>query len=159
MRDRVNKWLSLRRQKMTLRIRNSKPQDFEELIPLLKQLWPDKAINEAKLRRVFERCLESTIEAVYCAEAEGKVVGFCSATISNNYWQEGYIAYISTIVVDEKHRNQGIGKLLTERVCEFARSKGCGSVELDSAFHRAEAHRFYENLGFEKRAYTFSREL
>jgi len=32
-------------------------------------------------------------------------------------------------------------------------------VELDSAFHRIESHRFYENLGFQKRAFTFSKEL
>jgi len=30
---------------------------------------------------------------------------------------------------------------------------------LDSAFHTTIAHEFYERLGFEKRAYLFSKEI
>ena len=144
---------------MALGIRNSNPQDFEDIIPLLRQLWPDKQISEERLHEVFSRSLNSPSDGLFCAELDGKVVGFCAVTILNNFWQEGYTAYLSTMVVGEKHRSQGIGKLLTEKVCEFAKAKGCGSVELDSAFHRADAHRFYENLGFQKRAYTFSKEV
>lgn len=47
-------------------------------------------------------------------------------------------------------------------MCEIekiAKSHGCKRLELDSAFHRVLAHEFYERLGFEKRAYLFSREI
>lgn len=36
---------------------------------------------------------------------------------------------------------------------------GCKEIESDSAFNREEAHKFYEILGFIRRAYTFSKEL
>jgi hypothetical protein len=32
-------------------------------------------------------------------------------------------------------------------------------VELDSAFHRSQAHKFYQQEGFENRAYLFSKPL
>jgi hypothetical protein len=32
-------------------------------------------------------------------------------------------------------------------------------LELDSAFHRTNAHAFYDKLGFEKRAYLFTKEI
>jgi hypothetical protein len=40
-----------------------------------------------------------------------------------------------------------------------ARRQGCKRIELDSAFHRAQAHALYEDLGFEKRAFLFSKVL
>lgn len=144
---------------MALHIRSCNQQDFAYIIPLLSQLWPDKQLNQEKLYEVFLKSIESPFDVLFCAEADGKVVAFCAVTLLKNFWQEGYIAYLSTMVVDDKYRGRGIGELLVTRVCEYAISKGCASIELDSAFHRVEAHKFYENLGFKKRAYTFSREL
>lgn len=36
---------------------------------------------------------------------------------------------------------------------------GCKKIELDSGFPRDKAHKFYEKIGFEKKAYLFSRDL
>jgi GNAT superfamily N-acetyltransferase len=46
-----------------------------------------------------------------------------------------------------------------QQLLSLAKQKGCRVIELDSAFHREEAHRFYEHLGFEKRAYLFTKTL
>ena len=48
-------------------------------------------------------------------------------------------------------------KRLLERLASLARERGCRAMELDSAFHRVEAHAFYEKLGFEKRAFLFAK--
>lgn len=90
---------------------------------------------------------------------DGKVIGFCALAIVNNFWQEGFIAYVYAMIVDESMRGKGTGKVLLEKACEIAKSKGCKKIELDSAFHRQQAHGFYEGIGFEKRAYLFSRDL
>ena len=42
---------------------------------------------------------------------------------------------------------------------KLAIESGCASIELDSAFHREDAHRFYESQGFENRAFLFSKSL
>jgi GNAT superfamily N-acetyltransferase len=140
-------------------IRNCTQHDFESIIPLLQQLWPDKTLHREKIEIVYNRCIISSFGALFCAEADGKIIGFCAVNVADNFWQEGYIAYLSTMVVDKKYRGQGIGRMLVKKVSEFARSKECGNVELDSAFERKDAHCFYEKLGFKKRAYAFQLEL
>jgi GNAT superfamily N-acetyltransferase len=86
-------------------------------------------------------------------------IGFGSLTLKNNLWQEGYVGHVDELVVDSTHRSRGVGTLLLNQIIELARRKGCRRVELDSAFHRKEAHMFYEQHGFENRAFLFSRVL
>jgi len=63
------------------------------------------------------------------------------------------------MVVDESCRGTGIGSSLLEKASDIARLSGCKKIELDSGFPREKAHKFYEKLGFEKRAYLFSKDL
>jgi len=42
---------------------------------------------------------------------------------------------------------------------KIARNYSCKRLELDSDFHRTIAHDFYEGIGFEKRAYLFTKEI
>ena len=61
----------------------------------------------------------------------------------------------SIVVADSSFRGKGVGcQLLSQLI--IAIEKKCKRVELDTAFHRKEAHRFYEQHGFENRAYLFS---
>ncbi len=131
-------------------------KDFERIRPLFAQLWPSKEINEHALYKVFARASASDTDVLLCAAAEGGIVGFCAYAVVNNLWQEGQIAYVYAMVVDENCRGQGIGsQLLSEAVC-LAKEQGLKRVELDSGFHRERAHEFYEKFGFEKRAFLFS---
>jgi Acetyltransferases len=142
-----------------MNIRSTKIEDFEEVLSLFYQLWPNKKINKNELKKVFERGIASQFDEYISVEIEGRVIGFCAYGIMNNFWQEGYIGYIYTMIVDEKYRRKGIGKTLIEFACTKAKSFGCKKVELDSGFQREDAHLFYENNRFDKRAFLFSRDL
>lgn len=61
------------------------------------------------------------------------------------------------MIVDEKNRGQGIGKSLIDKACPISKELGCKRFELDLGFQREGAHKFYESIGFEKRAYLFQR--
>ena len=54
---------------------------------------------------------------------------------------------------------QGIGKKLMKRITKIAKENSCKRIELDSAFHRKNAHGFYKSIGYEIRAYLFSKTL
>ena len=144
---------------MTLAIRKCGKEDIHQVVELFKQLWPGKNLNRDRLSSVFENMAASDNYEVLCAEKNGSVVGFASTAILHNFWQEGLILYITTMIVDNKNRRTGIGKALIARIEEIAIRKGCSKIELESAFHRAEAHAFYEKMGFEKRAYFFSKSV
>jgi GNAT superfamily N-acetyltransferase len=140
-------------------IRDCEPEDFEEVLPLLCQLWPDLELDPAVSREVFCRLLEAEECFVMCAVAGGRIVGFCDFNVRHSLWQQGRLAYVDELVVEESFRGRGIGAALLERAALMARDLGCARIELDSAFHRAEAHGFYDNQGWERRALLFSRNL
>lgn len=142
-----------------MQIRMMQEGDLGGILPLFEQLWPGKALDPEALARVFAHGTELGTYVYFCAEEARRVVGFCSLAFHNSLWQEGPVAYIEVLVVDESLRSIGIGKQLTEKAIEIARSRGCKKIELDSAFHRERAHTFYERLGFEKRGWVFSRDL
>jgi GNAT superfamily N-acetyltransferase len=133
--------------------------DFDQVILLLLQLWPDRTVNPAALHPVFHRALTSDLKTYLCAVDKGQVVGFGSLTVQDTLLPERNLGHIDELVVDGKYRNKGIGKQLLEQLVSMAKHKGCRQVELNSAFHRKEAHRFYERNGFEGRAFVFLKYL
>ena len=141
-------------------IRQCRSHDFPRIVELLRQLWPDKAVVISDLQAVYERGLASEQQAYVCAtDGEERVVGFGSLTLKNNLWQEGTLGHLDELVVDRDYRGRGIGTQLLAHLISLAQRKGCRRLELDSAFHRKAAHRFYEQHGFENRAFLFSRSL
>ncbi len=142
-----------------MRIRTATSGDFDRICELLQQLWPEKKLDKGALKAVLTRALRSSEDIYLCAEIENTIAGFCSLAIKNSLWQESRIGMLSEMVVDEAFRNRGIGTALLGTIVDAARQRGCRRIELDSAFHRDAAHRFYEKAGFVKRAYLFSKEL
>jgi GNAT superfamily N-acetyltransferase len=142
-----------------IQIRAATLEDFDQVLVLFRQLWPAKEIVPDRLYDVYGRVIATPYKRYFCAVSEEKVVALGSVSFKDNLGQEGAIAYVEEVVVHEDWRGQGIGSRLLEHLTELAREKGCRRIELDSAFHRVEAHKFYERHGLEKRAFLFSRVL
>lgn len=140
-------------------IRDCCDTDFDQILVLLNQLWPSKELDRTALRSVYARALRAEAQHCICAVEDDRVIGFCSLILKNNLWQAGYLAHIDELIVDEQHRGRGIGRSLLSTIIEMAVKNGCSRTELDSAFHRTDAHKFYETEGFENRAYLFSKVL
>jgi glucosamine-phosphate N-acetyltransferase len=140
-------------------IREAELSDFDEVIELLEQLWPGKELSRSALMKVFSACIESPDNFYLCTEVDGKVIGFCSLGIKESLWMEGLVGHINELIVDKSFRRIGIGTELIEAAIAVAKEKGCKRVELDSAFYRDDAHKFYSKKGFINRAYLCSKEL
>jgi ribosomal protein S18 acetylase RimI-like enzyme len=141
------------------KIRYVTVSDFDPIFELLKQLWTYKNLDKKEMREMFEINLNSSHITYICSIEEDLITGFCSLTVKNNLWLQAFLGNIDELVVDEKYRKKGIGKALMDEITKIARQKGCVQLELDSSFHREEAHKFYRNLGFESRALLFTKEL
>lgn len=140
-------------------VRAPLPEDFDRILLLLHQLWPDKELHRDELYGVFMKGLDDKRQRYLVAASQGIIVGFASLTIKNSLWMEGNLGHVDELVVDKNHRDRGIGTLLLESIIDLAKEHKCRRVELDSAFLRKDAHKFYESLGFEKRAFLFSKKL
>ncbi|MBZ9871843.1 GNAT family N-acetyltransferase [Mesorhizobium sp. BR1-1-9] len=55
---------------------------------------------------------------------------------------------IEAVRVAGQRRSEGIGRLMIEWAVDQCRARGCGLVQLTTDKTRADAHRFYESLGF-----------
>ncbi len=144
---------------MSMSYRTAARDDFASVYRLLGQLWPNLEFDLDRMRGVYERGLASGNDDMLVAEDGGDIVGFGAMAIKNSFWQQARVAYITTLVVDESRRGEGIGKSLVDALTDRAKQSGCRRIELDSGFHREAAHKMYEHIGFGKRAYLFSKEI
>jgi GNAT superfamily N-acetyltransferase len=88
------------------------------------------------------------------------VVGCCQLIIYRNLIRSPYQkAVIDSVIVDELHQYDGLGKLLIRKVLEYANQQNVGKVQLISSFPRIQAHSFYEKMNFKKIGYGFILDL
>jgi len=82
-------------------------------------------------------------------EIGGQVAGTLHLTIIPYLtYQGGRRAQIEAVRVDERYRNQQVGRRLLEWAIARARERCCHLVQLTTDKRRRDAHRFYERLGF-----------
>lgn len=68
-------------------------------------------------------------------------------------------AQVEAMRVAKPLRGQGIGRLLLDWAVSKAKARGCRLVQLTSDRQRPDAHRFYENAGFEPSHVGFKRQI
>ena len=102
----------------------------------------------------------STGDAVFVAIDGGMVVGWAHACLSVLLETDPFVE-IGGIVVAEAARRRGVGRLLMSAAERWAVSRGCVEVRLRSNVVREGAHRFYEQLGYQrlKTQYTFAKRI
>lgn len=89
---------------------------------------------------------------------DDEVVAVAGVTVSTNFYL-GKHAYVYDLVTTADRRSEGHGRRLLEFVHEWAADRGCAAVELESGLWREDAHRFYEEMGYEKYCYSFKYDL
>ena len=67
--------------------------------------------------------------------------------------------YVDDLVTVDRWRSQGYGQRLNDYLVQKARDEGCGSIQLDSAVHRGDAHRFYFREQYRVTSFHFGRYL
>lgn len=81
--------------------------------------------------------------------ATGAVVGCLELVLTPGLTHRGALkATLEGVQVAAQHRGRGIGAALVRHALDLARARGATKVALTSHRTRADAHRFYERLGF-----------
>ena len=141
-----------------MEIRKTKLEDLDSVFELLNELYENK-IEYSKFTQKYKESLEDSSFYGIVAIEDNKVVGVLISRVINRLAKKKNILFIDDLIVNEKCRNIGIGKLLIQTATAYAISKDCGALELTSMIQNINAHRFYENNGFEKRQYKFKKSL
>ena len=87
------------------------------------------------------------ILAVCEDENTKKVIGFIHAQVYESVYSDTGLNILG-LAVDPDFRGNGVGKKLIGYIEKYAMDNGISFIRLNSANHRVEAHKFYENIGY-----------
>ena len=135
---------------MTTRVtvREATTADAPVLAPLLGELgYP---VNARVLAPRMVRMLARDDEKILIAEDEqGAAVGLLALHVFPVLAYDRDLAMIMALVISERARGTGVGRQLVERADQMAREAGARRLMVTTHVRRADAHAFYERLGFE----------
>lgn len=141
-----------------LEIRAASQDDAGTISDLLSELG--HPLEPALTRTQIARMQALTPNyGVFVAVKGGVVVGLVSAFSTPVLHRPLPVGRVSVIVVARSHTGQGIGSALLRHAEEFLAELGCSRIEVTSASHRQEAHRFYRERGYAQQGIKFSREV
>jgi GNAT superfamily N-acetyltransferase len=92
---------------------------------------------------------------IFVADCDGKVIGLISFSILPLLHVDGGLGRITALVVGSQFKGRGIGKRLVAEAEAFAWNNACARIEITSGEHRADAHAFYEAVGYKQDSRRF----
>lgn len=134
---------------MNINIRKAVKEDCQRMMQLVQELADyEKAPDEVTVP--FEHFVESgfgenPVWWAFVAELDGKVEGFALYYIRYSTWK-GQRMYLEDLIVTEKMRGQGAGKLLLEKLIETAKEKNYGGISWQVLDWNEPAINFYKKF-------------
>ena len=142
---------------VTILLRPAREVDAKSVASLLAELgYPS---SEADIRGRLRHSLPSRTSCFLLAQSGSEITGLACAELVPYVPNGTTICRMTALVVSSHHRGQGIGEKLVAGVTDFAREHHCSGIEITSAEHRHDAHRFYRRLGFSRTSIRFFRSL
>ncbi|MGZ3495228.1 MAG: GNAT family N-acetyltransferase [Syntrophales bacterium] len=131
-----------------MKIRRANQSDVPEITLLAHELG--YRCKESDIRERLSRISRKRDHVVLaCADDHRKVIGWIHGFI-RAILQDRISLEIEGFVVTRKHRRNGVGSLLLEKMEEWAASHGISKISLGTNIKRKSAHRFYYKRGFRK---------
>lgn len=150
-------------------IRKIRKKDYGQVDRLLLQLHdvdvkgrPELFVEKDRFmpRDTFESLISNEDICAILAEQRGEIVGCCFvSTLDRCGMVEMKTAYIDLLVVDEKHRRQGIGKALFRTVEKRAQRLGAKRIDLMVWSHNPIAIQAYESYGMVRQRSVYEKRL
>lgn len=131
-----------------LAVRSAGSSDAEAVVALLQQLGYLLSVDVAAQR--LEDFAQSRADHVLLGTGSNpQSLGLIAISITP-LLVEGAFARITALVVDERHRGQGVGRALVSEAERLAKGAGCAVIQVNTGNRdeRIGAHHFYARLGY-----------
>lgn len=136
------------RQRPNVRIRTAHLDDAQQIAELSGQLGYPVAGGDMRSR--LETVAEDEDHLVLVAESQdAQIIGWLHATVTRPLVDEP-ASHLAGLVVDRRFRRNGVGRALMHQAEAWTLARGLKWVSLRSNVIRADAHGFYERLGYER---------
>ena len=140
-----------------LRFRDAVASDLPALVAMLADDMLGAARDDASLPldpgylAAFEAIADNPSQFLIVAELDGRLVGTLQIALLPGLSRKGACrGLLEGVRIVGDLRGQGLGEALVRWAVEECRARGCASVQLTSDARRADAHRFYERIGFKQ---------
>ena len=143
---------------MEIIIREIKEQDYSDVLSIgNNELNFKHTIKDAK--DYYGRIKNDDRYKTFVALENAKVVGFISSVCSYEIGRQVGFMHITGLAVQKEKHNRGIGRKLLEHMENYAKDKGISSIVLNSGLQRVSAHAFYQQNGYNKGSWCFSKRI
>jgi GNAT superfamily N-acetyltransferase len=130
-------------------VRPATASDHDRILGLVGQLGHVFPVQADRFSESFAFALgDSDRMAVFVAESDGNIVGYCLVTMTPLLYTNGLSAQLQEIVTDADTRATGVGTALVRAVETLCEERGV--TQLTVASRRAGG--FYDRLGYHEAA-------
>ena len=126
--------------------------DFDSVLKLLQEISSYEPDDKIKIKQKF--CNNDNSYSIVAKKGE-QIIGFGSVFIFERI-RGGKCALLEDIIVDKSFRNLKVGSLIVNTLVEYAISKKCFKVVLETS---SKSFSFYEKLKFKKNGISMRRLL
>ena len=141
---------------MSIAVREAAVADATRLVELIIALG--HPIEELDVSRNLEILVRNGLLPLVATDGD-RVIGMCGLSAMTTVHRPAPVGRVSVMIVDQGYRGRGIGALLVAEAEKRLAEHGCRIVEVTSNMRRDRAHRFYEQLGYERTSYRFMKKL
>jgi len=133
------------------RVRSATPADESKVFTLLSALMEGELVGDSPIeqssaaRATYRDLLTSDRGSVIVFEVDGDVLGVVTCSYVTAIRYGGNYARMEELIVDDRARGTGAGKILVDAAIAEARRRGCGLMTL---YAREHTRAFYEKAGF-----------
>src|SRR5512142_1071132 len=158
---------------MKVSVRKATADDYDPLCELFDEIdaWHRdnlphifrKPSGPVRERDYYLGLISDENVGVFVAETGGNLIGFVHAMMRDTPPLPIFVprrsAIVDSIVVRSSYQNQGTGRLLMNKIEDWALMKGASSIELNVYEFNETAISFYERLGYQTLSRKMSKEL
>jgi len=140
---------------MTIKELQGKDEMIAQLA-VMQELYPSLTIDT--YASLLDGMLPNNRYGQVAAFHEDICIGIAGFWIGTKVWCGTYLE-IDNLVVAQKFRSLGAGKMMFDYLSNKASNEGCNMMALDSYTNNFKAHKFFYNEGFGPKGFHFIRIL
>jgi ribosomal protein S18 acetylase RimI-like enzyme len=141
----------------SLAIREANPGDAAALAGLMCELSYET--TESEMAKRLESIADKPNYRTFVAVSDGQVCGMIGTFAGPSHEHNDLSGRILALVVSKAMRRRGIARRLIKTAeADFSRRE-ITRIALTTRLTREDAHRFYEELGYERNGYRYAKNL
>ena len=138
-----------------MQIRELDLKELQSVYDVLSQLRVDLSYKEFEDLIYDMRHMEYKMIGIMDKE---ELITYAGVAVQTNLYHKRHL-YVFDLVTDEQYRAKGYGKMMLDYLLDYAKMGMCENIVLSSGFAKEDAHRFYEENGFDKKSFVFLKTL